>query len=167
MKRREYFFVAKKKKNWLFFFQQFVSSLAASENLGCWLAALWGIDFAGSVFARRRLTKLISDRLLRQRTGLMIYNKIERVLVITKQIFNYYNTNFLLEITSKVQKVNQKFMPPKAAFFSFRMQPLSLRITVAPFWRLATERKMRMLFCISRNTRIRILRVFMLWFERK
>ncbi len=39
----------------------------------------------------------------------MIYNKIERVLVITKQIFNYYNTNFSLEITSKVQKVNQKY----------------------------------------------------------
>ncbi len=39
----------------------------------------------------------------------MIYNKIERVLVITKQIFNYYNVNFSLEITSKVQKVNQKY----------------------------------------------------------
>ncbi len=39
----------------------------------------------------------------------MIYNKIEQVLVITKQIFNYYNTNFSLEITSKVQKVNQKY----------------------------------------------------------
>ncbi len=39
----------------------------------------------------------------------MIYNKIERVLVITKQIFNYYNTNFSLEVTSKVQKVNQKY----------------------------------------------------------
>ncbi len=53
--------------------------------------------------------KLISDRLLRQRNGLMIYNKIERVLVIIKQIFNYYNTNFSLEITSKVQKDNQKY----------------------------------------------------------
>ncbi len=53
--------------------------------------------------------KLISDRLLRQCKGLMIYNKIERVLVINKQIFNYYNTNFMLEITSKVQKVNQKY----------------------------------------------------------
>ncbi len=39
----------------------------------------------------------------------MMYNKIERVLVITKQIFSYYNTNFSLEITSKVQKVNQKY----------------------------------------------------------
>ncbi len=88
-------------------------SLAASENLGSWLAALaalWGNDFAGSVLARRHLTKLISDRILRQRDGLMIYNKIERVLVITKLIFNYYyNTNFSLEITSKVQKVNQKY----------------------------------------------------------
>ncbi len=76
------------------------------RQLTCCLAALWGNDFAGSVFARRHLTKLISDRLLRQRKILMIYNKIERVLVITKQIFNYYNTNFSLEITSKV---NQKY----------------------------------------------------------
>ncbi len=53
----------------------------------------------------RLLTKLISDRLLRQRSGLMIYNKIERVLVITKWIFNYYSTDLLLEITSKVLKV--------------------------------------------------------------
>ncbi len=29
--------------------------------------------------------------------------------MITKQILNYYNTNFSLEITSKVQKVNQKY----------------------------------------------------------
>ncbi len=29
--------------------------------------------------------------------------------MITKQIFSYYNTNFLLEITSKVQKVHQKY----------------------------------------------------------
>ncbi len=29
--------------------------------------------------------------------------------MITKQIFNYYNTNFSLEIISKVQKVNQKY----------------------------------------------------------
>ncbi len=54
--------------------------------------------------------KLISDRLLRQRKGLMIYNKIECVLVITKQIFNYYNTDFSLEITSKLQKVSQKYI---------------------------------------------------------
>ncbi len=38
----------------------------------------------------------------------MIYNKIERDLVITKQIFNYYNNNLLLEVTSKVLKVGQK-----------------------------------------------------------
>ncbi len=39
----------------------------------------------------------------------MIYNNIERVLVITKFIFNYYNTGFSLEITPKVQKVSQKY----------------------------------------------------------
>ncbi len=48
--------------------------------------------------------KLFSDSLLRQRNGLMIYNKIERVLVITKQMFNYHNTDFTLEITSKGAK---------------------------------------------------------------
>ncbi len=79
------------------------------RQLTCCLTALWGNDFAGSVFAWRHLTKLISDRLLRQRNGLMIYNKIERVLVITKLIFNYYNTDFSLEITSNVQKVSQKY----------------------------------------------------------
>ncbi len=84
-------------------------TLAASESLDSWLAALWGHDFAGSIFARRHLMKLISDRLLRQRNGLMINNKIEWVLVITKWIFNYYNTDFSLEITSKVQKVSQKY----------------------------------------------------------
>ncbi len=30
--------------------------------------------------------------------------------MITKRRFNYYNTNFLLEITSKVQKVYQKYI---------------------------------------------------------
>ncbi len=29
--------------------------------------------------------------------------------MITKQILNYYKTNFLLETTSKVQKVHQKY----------------------------------------------------------
>ncbi len=89
-----------------------------ARQLTCCLAALWGNDFAGSVFARRHLMKLISDGLLRQRNGLMIYNKIERVLVITKQIFNYYNTNFSLEITSKVQKnihLNTNW-PPNTTF---------------------------------------------------
>ncbi len=80
-------------------------TLAAAGNLGCGLAVLLatlsGNDFAGSVFAQRHL------RLLRQRNGLMIYNKI--VLVITKLIFNYYNTDFSLEITSKVQNVSQKY----------------------------------------------------------
>ncbi len=85
-------------------------SMAASGNSGSWLAALWSKDFAGSVFARRHLKKLISDWLLRQCNILMIYNEIEWVLVITKIRFNYYNTNFSLEITSKVQKVNQKYI---------------------------------------------------------
>ncbi len=31
------------------------------------------------------------------------------VLLISKGIFDYYNSNFSLEITSKVQKVNQKY----------------------------------------------------------
>ncbi len=48
----------------------------------------------------------MSDRLLRQRNGLMIYNKIELVLI--TKIFSYYK-NFSLEITPKVQKVNQKY----------------------------------------------------------
>ncbi len=144
------------------------------RQLTCCLAALSGNDFKGSVFERRHLIKQILDRLLRQRNGLMIYNKIERVLVITKLIFNHYNTDFSLEISSKVQmlvrnihlhtnwppnakavkdtsmlpsKIDQmkashetgceanfgfghalmpsylEMRPPKAAFFSFRMQP--------------------------------------------
>ncbi len=39
--------------------------------------------------------------------------------MITKLIFNYYNTDFSLEITSKVQKVNQNLhtnSPPNATF---------------------------------------------------
>ncbi len=43
--------------------------------------------------------KVISDGLLRQRNGLMLHNKIEQALVITKLIFNYYNTDFSLEMT--------------------------------------------------------------------
>ncbi len=39
----------------------------------------------------------------------MIYNNIERVLVIIKWILNYYNTGFSLEITPKVQQVSQKY----------------------------------------------------------
>ncbi len=72
-------------------------------------------------FARRHLVKLILDRLLRQLNGLMIYNKTERVLVITKCIFNYYNTNLSLEITAKVQKLIRNIhlhtnWPPNATF---------------------------------------------------
>ncbi len=33
-----------------------------------------------------------------------------------------------------------------------------LHVTVAPFWRISTERKQRMLFCVSRTTRIRCFR---------
>ncbi len=87
----------------------FYGCIRKLRQLTCCLTASWGNDLAGSVFAWRHLKKLISDRLLRQCNILMIYNKIERVLVITKQIFNYYNSNFSLEITSKVQKVNQKY----------------------------------------------------------
>ncbi len=75
----------------------------------CWLAALSGSDYKGSVIAWRHLVKRISDRLLRERNCLMIYNKIERVFVTTKLILNYYNNDFSLEITSKVQKVSQKY----------------------------------------------------------
>ncbi len=78
------------------------------RQLTCCLAALWGTEFAGSGFSRRHLKKLFTDRLLRQRNGLMIYNQIERVLVLTKPISNWY-TDFSLKITSKVQKVNQKY----------------------------------------------------------
>ncbi len=39
----------------------------------------------------------------------MLYNKIEGDLVIPKPIFHYYNTDLLLEITSKVHKVIQKY----------------------------------------------------------
>ncbi len=72
-------------------------------------------------FARRHLAKLILDRLLMQLNGLMIYNKIERVLVITKCISNYYNTNLSLEITAKVQKLIRNIhlhtnWPPNATF---------------------------------------------------
>ncbi len=65
-------------------------------------------DFAGSVYPQRYLTKLTSDRLLRPHNGLMIYNQIERALVITKWKFKYCNSNFLLVMTSKVEKVGQK-----------------------------------------------------------
>ncbi len=51
----------------------------------------------------------------------LIYNKIEQVLLISKLIFDYYNTNFSLEITSKVQKCIRNIHlhtnePPNAAF---------------------------------------------------
>ncbi len=40
-------------------------------------------------------------------------------------------------------------------FFQQFVSSLSLHITVTPFWRLSTERKLCTLFCISRNTRMR------------
>ncbi len=69
---------------------------------------LKGNDSAGSVCARRHLTKLILGRPPRQRNGLMIYSKVERALVITRQIFNYYSSNFSLEITSEMENIGQK-----------------------------------------------------------
>ncbi len=89
--------------------ERYIGCIRKLRQLTCCLAALSGNDFKGSVFARRHLTKLISDRLLRQHNGLTIYNNIERDLVITKWISNYYNTDFSLEITPKVQKVSQKY----------------------------------------------------------
>ncbi len=86
-----------------------IHTLSVQNQLTYCLAALSDNDFAGSVLHERHLTKLISERLLKTRNGLMIYNKIEWVLVITKQIFSYYYTDFSMEITSKVQKVGQKY----------------------------------------------------------
>lgn len=68
------------------------------RQLTCCLATLSGNDFAGSI--GRHLTKLISHLLLRQCNGLMTYNKVEWGLVINKQIFNYYNTDFSLPNTT-------------------------------------------------------------------
>ncbi len=80
-------------------------TLTEPIDLGC-IRALRGNDSAGSVFAQRHLTKLILDRLLRQCNGLMVYNKIEQVLVISKQIFNYYNNNFSRNNIKSASKVN-------------------------------------------------------------
>jgi len=40
----------------------------------------------------------------------MIYNKQERALVITKQIFKFHNTNVLLEMTSNMENVDQIYI---------------------------------------------------------
>jgi len=45
-----------------------------------------------------------SGRLLRKHSGLLIYDKTERVLAITKQMLNYYNTNFLIKMAFKKEK---------------------------------------------------------------
>ncbi len=62
----------------------------------------------------------------------MIYNKIEWVLVITKWIFNHYNTDFSLEITSKVQKDSQTytFTHKLTTKRNFQMPSLFFRSTV-------------------------------------
>ncbi len=52
------------------------------------------------------------ERFLRQHEGKIIYHLIKNALVISKQIFNY-----LLEITSKVDKVRQKWAPTTAFIF--------------------------------------------------
>ncbi len=44
---------------------------------------------------------------------------------------------------------------------------LSLLVRIAPFWILPIECKQRTLFCICFNARMRILRLFTLWFELK
>jgi len=59
------------------------------RHLTCCLAALSGIDFVGSV--------TIND-----------LSRTERRLVITKQIFHYYNSHFWLEKTSEVENIGQK-----------------------------------------------------------
>jgi len=59
------------------------------RHLTCCLAALSGIDFVGSV--------TIND-----------LSRTERRLVITKQIFHYYNSLFSLEKTSEVENIGQK-----------------------------------------------------------
>ncbi len=77
-----------------------VGSIRKLKQLTRCIPALWGSDFADSVFCTKAPHEAdFGQADLRQRNGLMIYNKIERVLVITKQILNYYNTIFSLEIT--------------------------------------------------------------------
>ncbi len=79
----------------------------------------------------------------------MIYNNIERVLVITKWILNYYNTGFSLEITPKVQKVSQKyaFIPPNATFrrhLYFVAQPKQIAVqkhAALKTWSWARDKK--------------------------
>ncbi len=80
----------------------------------------------------------------------MIYNNIERVFVITKLIFNYYNTGFSLEITPKEQKVSQKytfihkittkryFQTPSLFFSSTETDRYSLRQAVQKYAELKT-----------------------------
>ena len=107
--------------------------------------------------------KVISDRLQRQRNGLMIYNKIEWVLVITKQIFNYYNTDFSLELTSKVQKVSQKYTFTHKLTTKHNFQTPSLFLA-QPLWNgthriVGYQRQRRIhLCCLQKSARWRHLR---------
>ncbi len=100
--------------------------LAASESICSWLVALLPYQAMTLQAAFVHLPKLISDRLLRQHKSLVIYNKIEKALVITKQIFNYHNANFLLELTSNVEKVTNKhiFQMPSLAQLSQKMHSI-------------------------------------------
>ncbi len=91
-----------------------------ARQLTCCLALLMRQWLCRQRFCTKAPHETDFGRASEARNGLMIYNKIERVLVITKQIFNYYNTNFS-EITSKVQNISQKIhlhtnWPPNATF---------------------------------------------------
>ncbi len=82
--------------------------LAASESICGLLVALLPYQAMTLQAAFVHLPKLILDRLPRQNKCLVIYNKTEKALVITKQILNYHNANFLLEMTSNVEEMTTK-----------------------------------------------------------
>jgi len=75
-----------------------MQTLAASKSLGSWLVALLPCQAMTLQHLRTKVLQETDFKLLRC-NGLLIYgivNKIERALVITKQIFHYYNSNFSL-----------------------------------------------------------------------
>jgi len=91
--------------------QQVMSLAIASCILRClrlltktcsWLV---DFDFAGSIYAMKVPHKSISEILLRQHDALMFHSKIKRALVKARRIFNKYNRNFSLKITSKVENI--------------------------------------------------------------
>ncbi len=92
---------------------------ATLENLGIWLAASPYQAFTLQAAFLHEGTSWNWFLKGFWGSGSMIYNKIERVLVITKQILNYFNTDFSLEITSKVQKVRQIYIFTQTATFIF------------------------------------------------